>query len=235
MASHPQPKSVIIVGGSLAGLAHALTFLSLPNPPTVRILERSPTALLHDQGAGIVAGGETLQFFDKYVRAGRDIAITSPMRYYTQELVCYVQIDRRHKLTRKHYCYRHYLDRRGDEMFESVEHRAQRMTSWDLLYHLLRWRVEGMQSNYVTGLTEDERPKGTYENGCTITNIEDAGTEGVRVTYNHESRGEGQTAVADMIIAADGGSSTIRRLFNPTVSRDYAGYVVRSLMGKSVT
>ena len=120
-------------------------------------------------------------------------------------------------------------------MFESVEHRAQRMTSWDLLYHLLRWRVEGMQSNYVTGLTEDERPKGTYENGCTITNIEDAGTEGVRVTYNHESRGEGQTTVADMIIAADGGSSTIRRLFNPTVSRDYAGYVVRSLMGKSVT
>lgn len=76
MASHLQPKSVVIVGGSLAGLMHALTFLSLPNPPNVRILERSPTALLHDQGAGIVAGGETLQFFEEYVRPGRDIAVS---------------------------------------------------------------------------------------------------------------------------------------------------------------
>lgn len=110
-------------------------------------------------------------------------------------------------------------------MPESVEHRAQRMTSWDLLYHLLRWRVEGLQSEYVAGLTEDERPKGTYENGCTITNIEDAGNEGVKVTYTHEDRGAGQTAVADMVVAADGGSSTIKRLLNSNVTRDFAGYV----------
>lgn len=199
MASHPQPKSVLIVGGSLAGLMHALAFLSLPNPPKVRILERSPTALLHNQGAGIVAGGETLQFFDQYVRPGRDIAVTSPMR--------------------------HYLDRKGNEMPESVEHRAQRMTSWDLLYHLLRWRIEGLQSEYVKGLKEDDRPKAAYENGCTITNIEDAGDKGVKATFNHKDRGEGQTAFADMILAADGPSSTIRGLLNPSISRDYAGYV----------
>ena len=199
MASNSQPKSVLIVGGSLAGLMHALAFLSLPNPPKVRILERSPTALLHNQGAGIVAGGETLEFFEKYVRPGRDIAVTSPMR--------------------------HYLDREGDEMPQSVEHRAQRMTSWDLLYHLLRWRVEGLQSEYITGLKEDDRPKAEYENGCTITNIEDAGEEGVKVTYDHKDHSEGQTAVADMVLAADGASSTIKRLLNPSINRDYAGYV----------
>lgn len=197
--ARPQTKSVIIVGGSLAGLMHALTLLSLPDPPKVRILERSPTALLHNQGAGVVAGGETLQFFDEYVRAGREIAITSPMR--------------------------HYLNRKGDEMPASVEHRAQRMTSWDLLYHLLRWRVEGLQSEYVEGLEADDRPGAVYENGCTITNIEDAGEDGVKLTWTHKDHEGGQTAIVDLVIAADGGSSTIRRLLLPSVQRKYVHYV----------
>ena len=199
MALHPQPGSVIIVGGSLAGLMHALTLLSLPKPPKVRILERSPTALLHNQGAGVVAGSETQQFFEEYVRPGRDIGVTSPMR--------------------------HYLNRKGEEIPESVEHRAQRMTSWDLLYHLLRWRVEGLQSEYVVGLEEDGRPHAEYENGCTVTNVEDAGSEGVKVTWTHKDRGEGQTAVVDMLIGADGASSSVRRLLNPQVERIYVGYV----------
>ncbi|KAK1807225.1 hypothetical protein LTR12_018431, partial [Friedmanniomyces endolithicus] len=137
------PKAVIIVGGSLAGLMHALVFLSLPSPPKVRILERSPTALLHDQGAGVVAGNETQEFFAKYVRPGRDIAVTSPMR--------------------------HYLNRKGDVMPETVKHQAQRMTSWDLLYHLLRWRIEGRESGHTQGLEVDDRPKAQYDNGCTVT------------------------------------------------------------------
>lgn len=200
MAMPPtQPKSVIIVGGSLAGLMHALTLLSLPRPPKVRILERSTTALLHNQGAGVVAGGDTLQFFEQYVRPGREISVRSPMR--------------------------HYLDRKGEEMPASVEHRTQRMTSWDLLYHLLRWRAEGLESAYVDGLAGDERPKARYENGCTVTGVEDAGAEGVRLTWTHKDHGEGQAATADLVIAADGASSSIRRLLTPEVERKYAGYV----------
>lgn len=191
------PKSVIIVGGSLAGLMHALTFLSLPSRPNVRILERSPTGLLHNQGAGIVAGNEPQQFFEQYVRPEKAIAVTSPMR--------------------------HYLNRKGDEMPETVEHRAQRMTSWDLVYHLLRWRVDGLESAYVKGLRSDGRPKARYENGCTITGVHDA-MNGVEVTWVSSENGE-QSAVADLVIAADGGSSTIRRLLQPNVTRDYVGYV----------
>jgi 2-polyprenyl-6-methoxyphenol hydroxylase-like FAD-dependent oxidoreductase len=193
----PLPKSVIIVGGSLAGLMHALILLSSPEPPTIRILERSPTSLLHNQGAGIVAGNETQEFFDKIVKSGRDIAVTSKLRLY--------------------------LDRSGKVMDGSVEKRQQRMTSWDLLYHLLRWRVEGLQSEYVDGLDADERSKATYENGCTVTAVEESGNM-VNITWTHKDHGE-QTSEADLVIAADGASSTIRRLIQPTVERKYVGYV----------
>ena len=203
MPSKLLPKTVIIVGGSLAGLMHALALLSMIPPPKVRILERSPTALLHNQGAGVVAGNETQQFFEEFVRAGRDIAVTSPMR--------------------------HYLDKRGSVMPDSVEHWRQRMTSWDLLYHLLRWRVEGMESDYVRGLEVDDRPEAEYENGCTVTKIEDAGKDGVKLTWtpkdDGEDDGEEQTATVDMVIGADGASSTIRRLLEPSVERKYVRYV----------
>ncbi|OQN97597.1 hypothetical protein B0A48_16461 [Cryoendolithus antarcticus] len=191
------PKSVIIVGGSLAGLMHALTFLSSKDPPSVRILERSPTNLLHNQGAGVVAGNETQEFFEKVVRPGREIAITSKRRLY--------------------------LNRKGEVMEGSVENRQQRMTSWDLLYHLLRWRVDGLQSEYVAGLKPDGRPKAQYENGCTIKSIEEAGHK-VKVTWTDQDSGE-QSAEADMVIGADGGSSTMRRLLNPDSTRSYVGYV----------
>ncbi|KAK6441133.1 hypothetical protein LTR95_002630 [Oleoguttula sp. CCFEE 5521] len=191
------PKSVIIVGGSLAGLMHALTFLSSKDPPSVRILERSPTSLLHNQGAGVVAGNETQEFFEKVVRPGREIAITSKCRLY--------------------------LNRKGEVMEGSVESRQQRMTSWDLLYHLLRWRVDGLENEYVVGLKPDNRPKAHYENGCTIKSVEEAGDK-VKVTWTHQDSGE-QSAEADVVIGADGGSSTMRRLLNPDSTRSYVGYV----------
>jgi len=192
------PKTVVIVGGSLAGLMHALVLLSQPNPPTLRILERSPTALLHNQGAGVVAGNETQEFFDKVVKPGRDIAVTSQMRLY--------------------------LDRAGKVIEGSVEERQQRMTSWDLLYHLLRWRVEGLQSEYVEGLDADDRPKASYQNGCTVTALEESREKKMKLFWTQKDLGE-QSCEADLIIAADGGSSTIRRLLMPNVERKYVGYV----------
>jgi 2-polyprenyl-6-methoxyphenol hydroxylase-like FAD-dependent oxidoreductase len=193
----PKPKTVVIVGGSLAGLMHALVLLSQPNPPTVRILERSPTALLHNQGAGVVAGNETREFFDKIVKPGREIGVTSRQRVYFR--------------------------RDGEVMDGSVEERQERMTSWDLLYHLLRWRVEGLQSEYVKGLDADNRPKASYQNGCTVTAFEDSG-EKVKLSWTQKDLGE-QSCEADLVIGADGASSTIRRFLLPDVERKYVGYV----------
>jgi 2-polyprenyl-6-methoxyphenol hydroxylase-like FAD-dependent oxidoreductase len=192
-----KPKTVVIVGGSLAGLMHALALLSQLDPPTVRILERSPTALLHNQGAGIVAGNEVQEFFDKIVKPGREIGVASNQRLYFKNS--------------------------GEVIEDSVETRQERMTSWDLLYHLLRWRVEGLQSNYVEGLEADNRPKASYQNGCTVTALEESG-EKMKLSWTHKDLGE-QSCEADLIIAADGASSTIRRFLMPDIHRKYVGYV----------
>lgn len=82
-----------------------------------------------------------------------------------------------------------------------------------------------MQTEYVDGLDNDERPKAEYENGCTVTDIQDVGEDGMKLTWTHKDQGKGQSAIADLVVAADGASSTVRRLLSPEVERQYAGYV----------
>jgi len=73
----------IVVGGSLGGLLTGIALKRLGH--TVTILERSPTPLLQDQGAGIVAGGNTLEFLNKFDKSGRDVAVVSPVRHYLNQ------------------------------------------------------------------------------------------------------------------------------------------------------
>ena len=73
----------IVVGGSLGGLLTATALKRLGH--TVTILERSPTPLLQDQGAGIVAGGETLKWLKKFDKSARDVAVISPVRHYLDQ------------------------------------------------------------------------------------------------------------------------------------------------------
>lgn len=208
--SLPSLSNVYIVGGSLAGLMHARVILTHAPRARVTILERSPSTLLHNQGAGIVAGADTQSFFSRYVQPGREIAVTSRQRLY--------------------------LDRRGDIVPGSVEDHQQHMTSWDVLYRLLRWRVDGLDAaEYLTaGDSKDIGPengletnisKAEYRVGCTVNSIKNLGAEqGVEVTWIDTAH-ETHTAIASLVIAADGASSRIRQQFCPTISRHYAGYV----------
>lgn len=202
--AHAPPSLILIphskvaasqVGGSLGGLFTALVLKRLSH--TATILERNPSPLLQNQGAGVVAGGPTQSFFHNHDRTNRAIAVTSKLR--------------------------HYLDADGKEVHR--EDTMQKMTSWDLLYYLLRANFDGVESKYCdVPLEEEGEGKAEYKYGCTVTGIRDVADKGIEVEYEDRD-GKTSTTIADMVIGADGPSSTVRKILLPDVKRKYAGYV----------
>ncbi|KAI0444700.1 hypothetical protein F4803DRAFT_510951 [Xylaria telfairii] len=193
----------VIVGGSLGGLATGLALKALGHNTT--ILERNPRPLLQDQGAGIVAGGDTLAFLERYNRCDRPLAVTSYARQY--------------------------LDRDGNIVHK--EDMIQKMTSWDLTYYLLRANYDGVKSPYCE--VPDPAPEhGTavhiHDRNVTDINEElnESGDRRVRVFWKG-SQGDEGSILADIVVGADGPSSTIRKLVEtklaqPNAERKYAGY-----------
>jgi 2-polyprenyl-6-methoxyphenol hydroxylase-like FAD-dependent oxidoreductase len=118
------------------------------------------------------------------------------------------------------------------------------MTSWDLLYYLGRANFDKVKSDYLPRGEAPERDstEGTarYEYGRIVTDAKEVG-EKVEVVFedvrpdnggpylrndkddNANKRG---TVQADLLVAADGPSSSLRRLLLPSAPhRTYAGYV----------
>ncbi|MCJ1484988.1 hypothetical protein MMC06_005161 [Schaereria dolodes] len=182
------------VGGSLGGLFAGIVLKRLGY--NVRILERNPTPLLHHQGAGVVAGGDVQSFFRKYDSTQRPLAVTSKLR--------------------------HYLDKDGNQIYR--EDTVQKMTSWDLLYYLLRANFDGVDSEYCeVPMPLEGEGTGTYQHGHTVKSIRDVEKK-IEIDYEDKEGFKGSMA-ADLVIGADGPSSTLRSLLIPEVKREYAGYV----------
>jgi 2-polyprenyl-6-methoxyphenol hydroxylase-like FAD-dependent oxidoreductase len=160
------------------------------------ILERNPSPLLQNQGAGIVAGGDTLEFFNRYDRCNRPIAVASQKRMY--------------------------LNKSGNVVHE--ENMKQNMTSWDLTYYLLRANFDGVESGYCH-VPEKRKDDGVarYEYGHIVTGLEEGEEGSVKVLFRKHDGTEG-TITADLVIGADGPSSTVRKTFHPEVQRKLAGY-----------
>ena len=167
-------------------------------------MERTNQFLLENQGAGIVAGGDTIEFFKKYDRTGKPVAVPSYKRLY--------------------------LNQEGNIIHEEVN--RQNMTSWDLAYYLLRANYDRVESPYLeNGKLPEERPtdgKVTYRYGCNVTDVIDKGSH-VRIHFKRklDDGNEVESVLkTKLLIAADGPSSTIRSIVEPDVERHYAGYVV---------
>ena len=144
----------------------------------------------------MVAGGDTQSFFSKYDATHSPISVTSRLR--------------------------HYLDKDGKQIH--TEDTVQKMTSWDLLYYLLRANFDGVENDYckVPAPVKGEG-KGSYDYGHTVKNIRDVGNK-IEIEYE-EKEGTKGSINADLLIGADGPSSTLRSILMPEVKREYAGYV----------
>ncbi|KAH8901181.1 FAD/NAD(P)-binding domain-containing protein [Thozetella sp. PMI_491] len=178
------PLEIITIGGSLAGMMASIPLRRLGH--NVRIMERASTSLLHDQGAGIVAGGDIQMFLDQYDRTQTPIAVKSHQRLY-------------------------FADKSGDHIRR--ENTPQRMSSWDLIYHICRANFDRYKSDYIKeyDLSVDVPGEGTasYEYGRLVT-----------ISY------KSTYATADFVVIADGASSTVRKALCPSApERTYAGYV----------
>lgn len=203
MTEMSKPKQIIIVGGSLAGLMTGISLKRLGH--NVTILERSPVPLLHDQGAGIVAGGDTLEWMQQHGRRTADeISVRSGERLY--------------------------LNRSGE--VTDREARGQRMTSWGMLYSIGRSEFDGMNLDASTKKSTNGEGESKYEYGRRVTGISENGSQ-VEVAFEkireegEEGSGEKGSVVGDFLILADGPSSQMRKslLGESTAQRTYAGYV----------
>ena len=164
-------------------------------------IERNPSPLLHDQGAGIVAGGDTLDFFKKYDRCKRPFAVSSQKRMY--------------------------LDISGNVVHQ--EEMVQNMTSWDVCYYVLRANYDRVKSDYCdVPEPRAEDGEANYLYGRTFTGVAeeerlDSKRGGVRVSFR-SSDGTEDSMFADLVIGADGPSSTVRKVLQKEVNREMAGY-----------
>ncbi|KAL5348507.1 hypothetical protein ACLOAV_005923 [Pseudogymnoascus australis] len=192
---HKKKLNVVVVGGSLGGLTVGLALKHLGH--NVTILERNPTELLHDQGAGIFAGGDTLEVFKRYDRCNRPLAVTS------REL--------------------QYFNKNGDVVHRVVK--DQDMTSWDVCYHIMRANFDGIKSGYCDQVPEPlpTDGKAVHLHDHKVTSFNEEGN-GVRV-YFEKGDGSKGSLFADLLVGADGASSTIREILVPEVKRTYVGYI----------
>ena len=145
----------------MGGLATALALKRLPSPHahSITLLERNPQPVLHNQGAGIIAGGDTLALFDKYDRCERELAVSSKRRQY---------LDKDGKIVHK----------------EDME---QNMTSWDLAYHMLRANVDGLDSAYCkVPDADDSRIAVKHLHGHRVTGLWEMKEKGGKLVVEYD-------------------------------------------------
>lgn len=104
------------------------------------------------------------------------------------------------------------------------EDMVQNMTSWDLVYYMLRANFDGVKSKYChVPAPVDTDGKVKHLHGHRVTGVKAKG-EKMEIAYTTVQGKEG-TMLADFVVGADGPSSTVRSVLVPSVERKYAGYV----------
>ena len=165
----------------------------------VHILERSVASVPENQGAGLAVGTDLQRYMSVYDVTSLPYSVESP---YAQR-----------------------IDTNGTVVNQiGIQ---QMLSSWECLYYRLRANFDGLASDYVPHPPEkDSKSRGSvrYEYGKTVEILQEDGEGKVRVEYT-DPKGRTETLVVDLVIAADGASSTVRQMFEPTAERKYTGCV----------
>lgn len=184
----------------MAGLFHGIMLKKLGH--NVRILEQSVSATRESQAAGITAGPDAQTFLGEY----------------------------------DHCQSTHFLPSAGVKVFDKklrgriYSKVPLKNTGWDVLYYRLRANYDGFKSEIVPdppSTVSAEEGKAAFDQGKRVTNIKQESDEFVIVEFDDLIDGRRGEHRADLIIAADGANSVVRRLFLPSsqIKRPYAGYV----------
>ncbi|KAM0753258.1 hypothetical protein T439DRAFT_378958 [Meredithblackwellia eburnea MCA 4105] len=184
--------TAVVVGGSLAGLLNAITLLHLGF--AVTILEQSPE--LKDAGAGIVLGGDLIEYLRSFDTNQTNLCLQSEARVY--------------------------IDRKNREV--GREDRPQLMSSWDALYWALRALFDGGQRDGSTkgGHTMAIYKVGCAVLDVQVDDVSEEAT----VSYlSGRGSATLQTLKCDIVVVAQGPASGLRSKYSPNTKRTYAGYV----------
>ena len=104
--------------------------------------------------------------------------------------------------------------------------RALEMTSWAVIYHRLRANFDAYASSFCP-----DPPKPTSNDGIVMFDLGKRATaltpnaEGVSISFEDILKNEQGVIQADLVILADGASSSLRSSLFPSLERKYAGYV----------
>jgi 2-polyprenyl-6-methoxyphenol hydroxylase-like FAD-dependent oxidoreductase len=189
--------TLLQVGGSLAGLMNGNMLRH--QGYTVTILEQDPaTSQRRSQAAGIAPGPDFLKFLEKYDRTSRPFSDGKGAMY-----ICAKDGSTARKLP---FTFNY--------------------SSWGLLNSILRANFDCHVSKACPIPPEAIAGPGEsiYLSGKRVTGVQFTG-EKVLTQFTDVSSQSHDEIVSDLVIAADGSSSTIRNIIWPKVRPRYSGYV----------
>ncbi|KAI0139917.1 FAD binding domain-containing protein [Hypoxylon sp. NC0597] len=192
------PQKVIIIGGSVAGLLQGLQLKRQGSH--VIVLEQDPSKDRASHESGVSIGKTVVSILDKYDATGRPAAI--PAEYMS---AAWRQRRRVANTTWRH-----------------------NMSNWGTLYLILRANFDGLKSACVPNPPEPKPTDGKveYHAGKQVYGVSYDRDEGlVTVSYADVTTGEKDSISAEMVIAADGVHSTVRKLMQAPTRKEYSGYI----------